>query len=227
MNPYAVLAAAAAEWHRLADRVTGPTRERLAALLTVVRHREAGEPARRGAAEEAAGLLRRALPDEFGTAQEARLATGVTTGTGSAAETGTDLSYLGFRADDLAVLLLDGHRMVGPVLGPVRDRLLAEPALDPATVLRDGGDPYARDLIRLPGPGGLARLPRFQFAEGCLPWLVVLEVNGLLDAARDPWGAADWWLAGNAWLGTTPAALLGTGQERRLADTARLLTEDV
>ncbi|MEU3658299.1 hypothetical protein AB0E77_00830 [Streptomyces sp. NPDC032940] len=220
MNPYAVLAAAAAQWHRLADRVTGPTRERLAALLTVVRHREAGEGARRGAAEEAAGLLRRALPDEFGTAQVARLATAADTATG-------DPSYLGFRADDLAVLLLDGHRMVGPVLGPVRDRLLAEPALDPATVLRGGGDPYARDLIRLPGPGGLARLPRFQFSEGSLPRLVVLEVNALLDAARDPWGAADWWLAGNAWLGTAPAALLGTGGEHRLADTARLLLEDV
>ncbi|MFI2505682.1 hypothetical protein [Streptomyces sp. NPDC018972] len=223
MNPYAVLAAAAADWHRLADLVTGPTRERLAALLTVVRRRQAGEPDRRDAAEEAAGLLRRALPEEFGTAQEARLATGTVLGTGG----GTDTSYLGFRADDLAVLLLDGHRMVGPVLGPVRDRLLAEPALDPATVLRDGGDPYAHDLIRLSGPGGSARLPRFQFSEGCLPWPAVLEVNAILDAARDPWAAADWWLSGNAWLGTAPAALLGTGRERLLADTARLLTDDV
>ncbi|MEW2076103.1 hypothetical protein ACH4FA_27155 [Streptomyces sp. NPDC017966] len=42
MNPYAVPAAAAADRHRPADLVTGPTRERLAALLTVVRRRQAG-----------------------------------------------------------------------------------------------------------------------------------------------------------------------------------------
>ncbi|MET8247716.1 hypothetical protein ABZV31_26905 [Streptomyces sp. NPDC005202] len=53
MNPYAVLAAAAAGWDRFADRIAEPTRERLAALLAVVRHRRTDEHARRTAAEEA------------------------------------------------------------------------------------------------------------------------------------------------------------------------------
>jgi hypothetical protein len=112
------------------------------------------------------------------------------------------------------------------VLGPVRERLLAAPALDADTVLRRGGDPYAPDLIRLTGTGGRARLPRFQFSEDALPWLVVLEVNALLAADRDPWGAADWWLSGNAWLGTRPVDLLGTGRDSQLADVARFLMEE-
>jgi hypothetical protein len=50
-------------------------------------------------------------------------------------------------------------------------------------------------------------------------------VNALLGADRDPWGAADWWLSANAWLGTRPAGLLGTGRDRQLVDTARFLME--
>ena len=214
-NPYAVLAAAAAGWDRLAGRIAEPTRERLAVLLAVVRQGLADARTRDDAAEEAAGLLREALPGEFGV-QESR------TGTGTLDAP----THLGFHAEDLAVLVLDGHRMVGPVLGPVRERLLAAPALDADTVLRRGGDPYAPELIRLPGAGGRPRLPQFQFSEGTLPWLVVLEVNTLLDAAHDPWGAADWWLSDNAWVGTAPAALLGTGNDHRLADTARFLMEE-
>lgn len=219
-DPYAVLAATAAGWDRFAGRLGGPARDRLAALLTVVRRRRTDETARRSAAEEAAGLLRQELPEEFGgPGQEGRL-------TVTAPAAGAQTAHLGFRAEDLAVLLCDGHRMVGPVLGPVRERLLAAPAWDADTVLRRGGDPYAPDLIRLTGPGGSHRLPRFQFSEGTLPWLVVLEVNALLEAGRDPWGAADWWLSPNAWLGTAPAALLGTDRDRQLVDTAGFLLED-
>ncbi|OIJ65155.1 hypothetical protein WN71_025450 [Streptomyces mangrovisoli] len=225
MDPYAVLAVAAAGWDRLAGRLAEPTRERLAALLAVVRghhgdirgDHHGDTRARDDAAAEAAGLLREALPGEFGPGAESRLA---------GAPPGTPPAYQGFHAEDLAVLVLDGHRMVGPVLGPVRERLLAAPALDADALLRRGGDPQAPGLIRLPGPGGRARLPRFQFSEDTLPWLVVLEVNALLDAAHDPWGAADWWLSPNAWLGGAPAALLGTGRDPHLVDIARFLMEE-
>lgn len=115
--------------------------------------------------------------------------------------------------------------MVGPVLGAVRERLLAAPAVDGDTVLRAGGDPYAPGLVRLRGEGGVLRLPAFQFSEGTLPWLTVLEVNEVLRADTDPWGAADWWLSENAWLGTEPVRLLGTPDDRRLAATARHLVE--
>ncbi|MFJ8510578.1 hypothetical protein [Streptomyces avermitilis] len=221
MNPYAVLAAAAAAWDRIAARLDRAAREGLTELLRVVRDRDTDERERLAAAARAAALLGEALPDEFGAAQQARLASDVLD---EGAPTGPVVQ--GFHAEDLAVLLMDGHRMVGPVLGPVRERLLAAPALDADTVLREGGDPYAPELIRLAGAGGRPRLPRFQFSEGTLPWLVVLEVNALLAADRDPWGAADWWLSGNAWLGARPVVLLGTGRDGHLADVARFLMEE-
>ncbi|QGV77441.1 hypothetical protein [Streptomyces ficellus] len=235
MNPYAVLAAAAAHWDRVAGRVDGPSRERLAVLLADVRRKRAGaagEGELRAAAEAAARVLQEALPEEFGGAG----GTGGVHGPGEAGGArlvagaldvvdAVDDAYLGFRVEDLAVLLVDGHRMVGPVLGPVRDRLLAVPAVGAETVRGRGGDPYARELIRLRGAGGAVRLPAFQFSGDGLPWLVVLEVNALLGADRDPWGAADWWLSGNAWLGTAPAELLGTGNDRRLVDTAGFLMD--
>lgn len=217
-DPYVVLAAAAARWDRIAGRLGPEARARLAALLAVVREPEREDGLRRVAAEEAAELLRERLPGEFDAGLGARLVA-------TAPAPGGQPTVQGFAAEDLAVLLIDGHRMVGPVLGPVRERLLAEPALDAEALVRGGGAPFAPELIRLPGVGGRLRLPRFQFSEDTLPWLVVLEVNALLAADRDPWGAADWWLSANAWLGTSPANLLGTGRDRQLADTARFLME--
>lgn len=217
-DPRVVLAAAAARWDRVAGRLTPAARERLAALLGLVRDPDRDPRTRAAAASDAAALLSEELPDEFGADAGARL---VATAPAAGGQPAVD----GFVAEDLAVLLIDGHRMVGPVLGPVRDRLLAEPALDAEELARRGGAPTAPGLIRLPGVGGRLRLPRFQFSEDTLPWLVVLEVNALLAADRDPWGAADWWLSANAWLGTSPVELLGTGHDRRLVDTARFLME--
>ncbi|MFD3560811.1 hypothetical protein ACFWVU_14195 [Streptomyces sp. NPDC058686] len=234
MNPYAVLAAAASRWDRVAARIGPEARDRLAELLAAVRRPDTGHSTGRGpagdaAARAAAELLAQEIPAEFGTEQTARLAPDATLTRPDATTpdlTGPGLTVHGYAADDLAVLLSDGHRMVGPVLGPVRRRLLAEPALDAEAVLQGGGSPFAPELIRLRGAGGQLRLPRFQFSEDTLPWLVVLEVNAVLAADRDPWGAADWWLSANTWLGgTSPAALLGSGRDRQLADTARFLME--
>ncbi|HEU5030427.1 MAG TPA: hypothetical protein VFV01_36330, partial [Spirillospora sp.] len=84
----------------------------------------------------------------------------------------------------------------------------------------------ARD--RDPGPGGapLIRLgpdgaPAFQFDAAGRPVPVVLEINRLLGADTDPWGAADWWLGANAWLAGVPAALLGDVDDRVLVLAAR------
>ncbi|MCA1219539.1 hypothetical protein [Streptomyces sp. 8L] len=211
-----VLAAAAADWDRLGPLLDAEpeVRDRLAALLTA--YRGSSRPGRFAA--EAARLLREALPAEFGDGAAGRLVP--TAPAGAKAP-----SVRGFVAEDLVVLLVDGHRMAGPVLGAVRDRLLAEPAVAPDTVGARGPDPGGSGLIRLPGPGGRPRLPLFQFDEGLSPRSVVLDVNRLLGADADPWGVADWWLSGNAWLGTAPARLLGSGQDGRLLDAARLLKE--
>ncbi|WP_037815754.1 hypothetical protein [Streptomyces sp. NRRL S-1022] len=73
-----------------------------------------------------------------------------------------------------------------------------------------GGPGPAAGLIRLRDPDDGIRYPRFQFRPGTAqPLPVVRRINALLRADRDPWGAADWWLGGNRWLGGVPADLLG------------------
>ncbi|SDI45630.1 hypothetical protein SAMN05421505_15323 [Sinosporangium album] len=104
----------------------------------------------------------------------------------------------------------------------VKRSLLAAPSLDPAE-LRDPDDPR---LLRLDRPDGGVAVPAFQFGDDGAPIPVVLAVNELLDAARDPWGTADWWLRGNALLGGAPAALLARGvADDLLTEAARALRE--
>ncbi|KOX09757.1 hypothetical protein [Streptomyces sp. NRRL B-3648] len=105
------------------------------------------------------------------------------------------------------------------LLRSARRRLLAAPALTEAehTALTGagstgppGGPDPAAGLIRLRDPDDGIRYPRFQFRPGTAePLPVVRRINALLRADRDPWGAADWWLGGNRWLGGVPADLLG------------------
>ncbi|MFD4034125.1 hypothetical protein ACFWVP_27360 [Streptomyces sp. NPDC058637] len=225
MDPYAVLAAAAGRWGTIAGRLGPGSLERLAALLGEVRDGPRGEQPeehrRHRAAYAAAELLARGLPDEFGDDPQGRF-TLTAPPPGAGAQHAT---HQGFSTEDLAVLLLDGHRMVGPLLGPVRGRLLAAPALDPGTLRRAGTDPDAAGLIRLAGRGGAVQLPGFQFTAAARPRPVVTDVNAVLAADRDPWGAADWWLSPNAWLGVSPASLVGTPDEARLPETAGSLTD--
>ncbi|MFI2612163.1 hypothetical protein [Kitasatospora sp. NPDC018619] len=212
MNPYLVLAAAAADWDRLAPLLAAGPAARLAALLE--RLRGAERTGRQEAAEQAARLLLPLLPQSAGA------------GTPRFTAGAVDVAHLGFHASDLAVLVLDGSRMVGPVLGEVRRRLLAAPALTAAAVRELGGDPDAPGLLRLTGTAGEVRLPAFQFAEAATPWIAVLDVSTVLDGDRDPWGVTDWWLSRDALLGAVPSALLGTGQDDRLVQAARYLTEE-
>lgn len=102
----------------------------------------------------------------------------------------------------------------------VRRRLAAIPAYE----AQDVTDPAAPELIRL-RVDGRVRLPSFQFGADRSPDRVVLEVNRLLDAEHDPWGVTSWWLDRHAWLGGTPADLLGGTPEQRLQVAAAAAAE--
>ncbi|WP_107499514.1 hypothetical protein [Streptomyces sp. f51] len=203
------LARAAADWDRLDSGLDSRTRVRLAARLGDFR---AAGPGTERRAEAAEAVLR--LLDEAEGGAGSRLA-------------GAAVAPAGFTAEDLAVLVLDGHRMVGPVLGAVRERLLAAPAFTAPRGSPGPGDPYDARLIRLRAAGGGIILPAFQFRGPTDAWPAVLSVNELLDAPRDPWGVADWWLSPNGWLGTAPASLLGSGRDAELTDAASYLMEPV
>ncbi|MBD0424524.1 hypothetical protein H0H10_36080 [Streptomyces sp. TRM S81-3] len=85
----------------------------------------------------------------------------------------------------------------------------------------DAGGRSPRGLIALTDDGGQTVFPAFQFAAGTTPWPVVLEVNAVLEAEADPWGAADWWLSPHTWWGAPPAGLLGRGRDAELRAAAR------
>ncbi|MFE0515044.1 DUF3168 domain-containing protein [Streptomyces sp. NPDC058964] len=108
-----------------------------------------------------------------------------------------------------------------------RDRLLAEPALT-AVDLRDafGVDADGAELIRLWSREGVELLPAFQFDGEGRPRPLVLTINGLLGAALDPWGVADWWLGPNLWLDAVPATLLGVGLDDQLLAAAGAVGEE-
>ncbi|AUG76297.1 hypothetical protein CFP65_1398 [Kitasatospora sp. MMS16-BH015] len=114
--------------------------------------------------------------------------------------------------DSTAALIADAQR-----------RLLAAPRLSGAELATLSVP--ATGLIRLVDAGGHEGFPAFQFATDGSPLPVVTRINALLLAEQDPWGAADWWLAGNSWLGGTPAELLGRISDELLAAAALALTE--
>ncbi|MFI2203156.1 hypothetical protein ACH47Z_20690 [Streptomyces sp. NPDC020192] len=110
------------------------------------------------------------------------------------------------------------------LLRAARRKLLAAPALTEAehAALTGTGHPAPPGgLIRLRDPERGIRYPRFQFRPGTAePLPVVRRINVLLCADRDPWGAADWWLGGNRWLGGVPAELLGVLPDEALERAA-------
>ncbi|MET8824410.1 hypothetical protein ABZX40_07610 [Streptomyces sp. NPDC004610] len=118
----------------------------------------------------------------------------------------------------------------GPVPGDggsPQERLLQAPALTADEARARCGDAAPPpELIRLRDGRGGDRYPEFQFGAGeGSPRAVVLEVNRVLFADLDPWGAAAWWLSGNSWLGGTPASLLGRLPDGELVGAATALAE--
>lgn len=109
-----------------------------------------------------------------------------------------------------------------------RRRLLAAPARGAERLTAETArDPARAGLIRLSGHGGTSCFPDFQFDPTTgEPRPVVQEINRMLQADEDPWGVADWWLAGNVWLHGTPADLLGEVPDEVLLDAARALVEE-
>ena len=113
------------------------------------------------------------------------------------------------------------------ILRSVADRLLREPALTADEVRQRGGDPADAGLIGLDRADGGRQWPAFQFTPGGGPRPVVREVNVLLDAARYPLGAADWWLSRNGWLGEPPSLLIGQVPDDQLIRAARAIRSEV
>lgn len=126
----------------------------------------------------------------------------------------------------LGTLQLDADQTSDALLRSVAERLLRAPALTEDQVAGRGGDPADPGLIRLDRPEGPAQRPAFQFAPEGGPWAVVREINQILDAARYPLGAADWWLSPNGWLGEVPSELIGVADDR-LVSAARAIRSGV
>jgi hypothetical protein len=174
-----------------------------------------------------AGLLVEGLPSEHPVRRALTEGTLLVPGT-------MDLTTLSTPLQALAALWPDAAPAAGPdadltpdaLLRSVAERLLRAPALGEDQVAGRGGDPADPDLIRLDRPDGAAQWPAFQFAPGGGPWPVVREVNRILDAARYPLGAADWWLSRNGWLDEVPSRLIGVADDR-LVRAARAIRSEV
>ncbi|WP_405907105.1 hypothetical protein OG742_17945 [Streptomyces sp. NBC_00828] len=113
---------------------------------------------------------------------------------------------------------------VAAVIAAARRRLLAAPSRAAAPAGSPSAGTGPADVIVLADPQDGPRSPDFQFdPDTGLPLDIVVRINRILLADRDPWGAADWWLGGNSWLGGPPAALLGRVPDDLLADAALAL----
>jgi hypothetical protein len=119
--------------------------------------------------------------------------------------------------------LASGFASAAELLADVRANLLTAHSYRPDEVL-DGHDPH---LVRLEEADGTGRVPAFQFDASGLARPIVLLINRLLEAGDDPWGVADWWLGGNAWLGAAPADLLGGGRDDDLVAAAQAELEGI
>ncbi|MEV5320835.1 hypothetical protein AB0K92_24845 [Streptomyces sp. NPDC052687] len=208
-----LLGAVAADWTRLSRLLDPAARRELGDALAELRAATAeggADAGRRSAADRAARTVLDGLPPEEADRLHRDGAAQRFTGPPATAV------HQGYGALDLTLLVLDGNPMVGPLLGPVRRRLLAQPSL-PWT---ERADPR---LIVLTADDGERRLPLFQFEAADMPWRIVLDVNSLLRAGTDPWGVADWWLSPTTWWADTPADLLGCGRDEELRGAAREL----
>lgn len=131
------------------------------------------------------------------------------------------------RLGDLLGFLAGPPPTAEEVLDTTRQRLLHAPARGADAVIAAVTDAAADDLIRLHDPELGDRYPEFQFVPTTGELRpVVRQVNRLLLAGQDPWGAADWWLGDNEWLDGVPAELLDVAPDELVLAAARALLED-
>jgi hypothetical protein len=204
------------------EKLAPEDRNQLDALLDLAA--EGGDERRLGAVARAvAAHLRAALPEREIQAAERRFA-----GTTSPPPHELLASFASFsgRSADL--------RGTGPAPGDGEEshpspyeRLLAAPALSEDDLRENlGVEAIAPELIRLRRRDGSERLPAFQFDGEGRPRDVVVAVNRMLGAEKDPWGVADWWLGPNPWLAAAPASLLGAGLDGQLLAAASVVGEE-
>lgn len=86
---------------------------------------------------------------------------------------------------------------------------------------RPAANAGSKHLIRLPGPNETYFYPSFQYDTDGEPRGVVVAVNAILHAHRDPVGVAGWWNNRNAWLGDRPVDILDSGRDEELIEAAR------
>lgn len=80
-------------------------------------------------------------------------------------------------------------------------------------------------LLCVEGLDGSPMFPVFQFDPDGNLNLIVKEVNEVLMAGVDPWGALDWWASANPWLpgGPAPMSLVRTQAQDVLPEVVRAL----
>ena len=209
------LAALPEHWDDVSGRLGAAKTEELRGLADQLEG-----PARKRAMARIAALLVEGLPPEHPVRRalvEGYLFTPAT----------LDLAALTETMRGLAAEPVAGEHPGGQIVADVTGRLLRAPALSADEVRRRGGDPADPGLIRLDRADGGQQWPAFQFAPGGGPLAVVRQVNQLLDAARYPLGAADWWLSRNGWLGEPPSLLIGTVPDDQLVRAAQAIRSEV
>jgi hypothetical protein len=217
------LRALAFNWASVLTLLPGPAADRLRVLIQRIVAPRATSAAQEAATDEVVDLLMRFLPK--GHPLRSDITGGPRTRGARSPEATLEPAAAPSEDPVLAELraLLDVGA-AGMVMQEASARLLAAPAVSPAELRDRGVDPDQAHLISLDSPDG-PRLPVFQFDAASRPIRVVLDINAVLDADDDPWGAADWWLGRNAWLGRAPAESLGRVPDETLLGMARAVAE--
>lgn len=78
----------------------------------------------------------------------------------------------------------------------------------------------SREYLVILERDGRELAPAFQLDREGRVLQTAAEVNRLLDASEDPWGAASWWLTPHAALHAIPADALRTGEEQNVLAAA-------
>lgn len=137
-------------------------------------------------------------------------------------------------ADEVADSVLRQARIAGEAMASIWEYPMLESR---AAAVALGAKPGNREKVRTyRGRSWLLGLPRgrgyvypwFQFDPESLElFSEVRSVNESLEAAKDPWGVASWWVTVNDRLGCRPVELVGTERASEVVHAAEALVEPV